>query len=251
MATFLEALKKNPYVYIVGTETRRVLGRLAREARHNTWKRGRTESIREYLAASAVPKLHIGCGPMLLRGWINSDMEPDIAKGVIYLDVTEPLPFPDGSLNYIYSEHVLEHVTLETTFTHFGECYRALSPGGVIRVAMPDLQFLLDYFKGKELTPVQQSFLERTVEKFHPMVAVKSPALLLNDFVRRWGHQVIYDHQLLADLLKRVGFDPVVSCALQESRHTDLTNLEHHGTAIGDAYNRLQTMVLEATRPAM
>jgi hypothetical protein len=30
-----------------------------------------------------------------------------------------------------------------------------------------------------------------------------------------------------------------------------LTNLEHHGTAIGDAYNRLQTMVLEATRPAM
>jgi predicted SAM-dependent methyltransferase len=187
---------------------------------------------------------------MRLKGWINSDMEPDIANGVIYLDVTEPLPFPDGSLQYVYSEHVLEHVTLETTFAHFVECYRALRPGGVIRIAMPDLQFLLDYFKGKELTPVQQSLLERTVEKFHPVVTVKSPALLLNDFVRRWGHQVIYDRQLLADLLKRAGFDPVVSCELQESRHADLANMEHHGSAIGDSYNRLQTMVLEATRPA-
>lgn len=251
MATFLETLKKNPYVYILGTETKRVVGRLAREARQNRWKRDRTETIRKYLAASAHPKLHVGCGPMLLKGWINSDMEPDIANGVIYLDVTEPLPFPDGSLQYVYSEHVLEHVSLETTFAHFTECYRALRPGGVIRVAMPDLQFLLDYFKGKELTTVQQSLLERTVEKFHPVVTVNSPALLLNDFLRRWGHQVIYDRQLLTDLLKRVGFDPVVSCELQESTHADLTNMEHHGTAIGDAYNRLQTMVLEATRPAM
>lgn len=249
MATFLKALKKNPYVYILGSETKRVLGRLTREARHNRWKRGRTETIRKYLAANAVPKLHVGCGPMLLKGWLNSDMEPDIANGVIYLDVTEPLPFPDGSLQYIYSEHVLEHVTLETTLAHFGECYRALRPGGVIRIAMPDLQFLLDYFKSKELTAVQQSFLEHTVGKFHPDVALKSPAMLLNDFLRRWGHQVIYDRQLLADLLKRVGFNPVVSCELQESRHTDLANMEHHGTAIGDSYNRLQTMVLEATRP--
>jgi SAM-dependent methyltransferase len=163
MATFLDTLKKNPYVYIFGTETKRVAGRLAREARQNRWRRDRTQTIREYLAATADPKLHVGCGPMRLKGWINSDMEPDIANGVIYLDVTEPLPFPDGSLQYVYSEHVLEHVTLETTFAHFVECYRALRPGGVIRIAMPDLQFLLDYFKGKELTPVQQSLLERTV----------------------------------------------------------------------------------------
>jgi len=251
MATVLEALKKNPYVYVVGTETKRILARLAREARNNRWKRGRTEAIRQYLATHADPKLHVGCGPMLLEGWINSDMAPDVASGVIYLDVTEPLPFPDGSLQCIYSEHVLEHVSLETTFAHFGECFRTLRPGGVVRVAMPDLQFLLDYFTGQALTLVQQSFLERTVEKFHPVVTLNSPALLLNDFVRRWGHQVIYDPQLLGDLLRRVGFDPVVSCELQESQHADLANLEHHGTAIGDAYNRLQTMVLEATRPAI
>ena len=44
------------------------------------------------------------------------------------------------------------------------------------------------------------------------------------------------------------GFGEVISCNVKESRHPPLDGLERHGTAISDAYNVLQTMVLEGTK---
>jgi predicted SAM-dependent methyltransferase len=139
-------------------------------------------------------------------------------------------------------------VSLAAGITHMKDCLRVLKPGGVIRIATPDLQFLLDYFAGKPLNPVQQGFLKEMMDEFHPGLPLSSPTILLNEFVRDWGHQFIYDREVLRQSMELAGFAEVASCNVKESVHPVLHGLERHGNAISDAYNVLQTMVLEGTK---
>jgi SAM-dependent methyltransferase len=55
-------------------------------------------------------KLDLGCGNCKKEGTIGIDIIP--AEGVDYvLDIqNEPLPFPDKSVDYVYSSHFLEHI---------------------------------------------------------------------------------------------------------------------------------------------
>ena len=75
-------------------------------------------------------KLHFGCGQKLLGGWDNYDREVDIAR---------PLPFPSGSADVIFCEHVIEHVDYRAAMAFLFECRRVLRPDGVLRVAFPDV----------------------------------------------------------------------------------------------------------------
>ena len=250
MKSVRSILKSNPVIHALGKEFKSSVQRVGDTVKHGNLKRQRRGVIAAYLARHRERKLHIGCGPMVLDGWINSDFVPR-TREVIFLDITERLPFPDASLDYIYSEHLIEHVSLSAGIGHFKDCLRVLKPGGVIRVATPDLQFLLDYFSGKPLTPVQEGFLAEMMNEFHPELArstvmSSSPAILLNEFVRDWGHMFIYDRDTLAEALKLAGFATVQSCEVQRSEHAALRGLERHGTAISDDFNRLQTMILEA-----
>lgn len=51
----------------------------------------------------------------------------------------DPLPFDDGEVDFICSEHFFEHLLLADAAILMEECARVLRPGGVIRVACPDL----------------------------------------------------------------------------------------------------------------
>jgi predicted SAM-dependent methyltransferase len=65
--------------------------------------------ISQYFAAHAERKLHIGCGANVLSGWLNSDF-PARARDVLNLDATQAFPFQDGTFNYVFSEHMIEHI---------------------------------------------------------------------------------------------------------------------------------------------
>jgi len=252
MKSVRNILKSHPVIHALGKEFKSSVQRVGDTVKHGNLKRQRQRVIATYLARHRERKLHIGCGPMILEDWINSDFVPR-TREVIFLDITERLPFPDASLDFIYSEHLIEHVSLAAGIGHFKDCLRVLKPGGVIRVATPDLKFLLDYFSGKPLTNVQRGFLTEMMNEFHPDLARSevmsgSAAILLNEFVRDWGHMFIYDRDTLGEALRLAGFAKVKSCEVKESEHASLRDLEQHGTAISDDYNRLQTMVLEATR---
>ena len=60
-------------------------------------------------------KLHIGCGTVYLDGWINIDNNSDnnIKKLDINFDLRNPLPFKDDTVDFIFNEHFLEHLTIQ------------------------------------------------------------------------------------------------------------------------------------------
>lgn len=53
------------------------------------------------------------------------------------MDITKPLPFEDGSVEFILAEHLIEHVTAPEALRFFQEAYRILEVGGVLRVCCP------------------------------------------------------------------------------------------------------------------
>ena len=80
----------------------------------------------------------MGCGSHHEPGWINADGS-EAAPLRIWLDPNTPLPFDDGALDVVFSEHFLEHIDLPTARHFIKESYRVLRREGVWRVSCPDL----------------------------------------------------------------------------------------------------------------
>ena len=56
-------------------------------------------------------RLHFGCGGRILPDWVNLDAYASEAISM-EVDLQRPLPLADGSVRWILTEHVLEHVDL-------------------------------------------------------------------------------------------------------------------------------------------
>jgi len=81
-------------------------------------------------------RAHLGPGQSnYLPGWVNVDANLFSARPDVWADLRARLPFPDASLDAIYSHHVIEH--LPDLDFHFRDMFRCLRPGGVIRVGGP------------------------------------------------------------------------------------------------------------------
>ncbi|HEV2140233.1 MAG TPA: methyltransferase domain-containing protein, partial [Candidatus Dormibacteraeota bacterium] len=97
------------------------------------------------LASGSPVKLHFGCGEIHLDGWANVDMVGAGAADFIW-DLRKPLPFPDGTVEAIFHEHLLEHLSYWDGVSLFRECRRLLRAGGVLRLGVPDFgRYARDY----------------------------------------------------------------------------------------------------------
>jgi predicted SAM-dependent methyltransferase len=70
-----------------------------------------------------------------LPGWLNVDANTFTARCDVWADLRNPLPFRTGTVDAIYSHHVIEH--LPNIAFHWREMHRVLKPGGVFRVGGP------------------------------------------------------------------------------------------------------------------
>ena len=127
------------------------------------------------------------------------------------------------------------------------ECFRILAPGGKIRIATPDLAFLIDLYNDKK-SSLQQEYVNWAIGKFVPDAISNHETFVINNYLRNWGHQFIYDRNVLAKLLETIGFSDITSCDISESEHETFQRLETEWR-IPDGFLKLETFVLEATKP--
>jgi hypothetical protein len=185
-------------------------------------------------------KVNIGSGIKVVSGWINYDVSihislakhkriaklyatlrrkpnfesqfpTDLAKMVIRRDIRKGIPLKDGSVDFIYCSHCLEHLTFEEGSRLLGECHRTLKQQGWIRVVVPDLRWLAQHYLKQDLTFFQASpetlsraFIDRLD------FSDKRPRIMRFLFPKNpHQHRSMYDFGSLRDLFAKTGFSNI------------------------------------------
>lgn len=89
-----------------------------------------------------VVRLHLGCGAINHPGFINVDgiSRPHVHYIQSVVDLSN---VADGSVDFIYTSHVLEHFPHECTTKVLMEWYRVLKPGGSLCISVPDFDKII------------------------------------------------------------------------------------------------------------
>jgi predicted SAM-dependent methyltransferase len=164
-----------------------------------------------------------------MPGWINMDTgnkRRSKYRNKSELDLCHNLargiPFPSETVDYIYHQHLIEHLHRKDGLKLTRDCFRVLKPGGVLRIAFPALEDLIASY--------QAGFPDHEwYYKVYPKRRGLSPAELFNlDFRENGEHRHIYDEQDIRKLIVQGGFDEnrITFHPISESSHEALQNLE-------------------------
>ncbi|HEX6389721.1 MAG TPA: methyltransferase domain-containing protein [Solirubrobacteraceae bacterium] len=89
-------------------------------------------------AADGSALLNVGAGVHASAEWTNIDLAD--APHVIRHDIRRGLPFARETFDAVYASHVLEHLSPDDGDALVAEMRRVLKRGGVLRLAVPDLE---------------------------------------------------------------------------------------------------------------
>jgi SAM-dependent methyltransferase len=168
-------------------------------------------------------KLNLGCGAHVPEGWLNVDysLGARVVKipffrrfnravklfstewdSRIYLhDLTTKFPWGDGSCDFVYSSHTLEHLSKEEGRRFLEECHRVLRSEGVIRIVVPDLQYQIgEYVEGR----VKADLLLEKLGVLYGYSKAGWKQRLAPFF--EFPHKCMYDNTALVQILKDIGF---------------------------------------------
>ena len=165
------------------------------------------------LSSDSLLKLNIGSfKDMFYDGWINIDIIElkQFAEGQAYEfkqhDIRKGIPFEN--VDIIMSNHLIEHITRKEGEKFLADCYKALKPGGLLRVSTPDAKFISrEYAEGK----IWEYKFNLGVEQAADEAEAYYNLLLA-------GHKTIYDELALLKLMEKAGFKDIKKVSPFESR---------------------------------
>jgi predicted SAM-dependent methyltransferase len=161
---------------------------------------------------------------------VNVDIDRAV-KPEVRVDLRLGFPAPPSSVAFIFSEHVFEHLTLEDGLRLFADSRLALMPGAVMRIAMPDLRYIVDRYLGDWK---DQAWLQEPAYQM-----IDTPARMLNFSLRSWEHLYLYDLAELTLRLNKAGFTSVEPQEPGQSPHPELRGLERRPDSL---------LIVEATK---
>jgi len=167
-------------------------------------------------AAHGSLRLHLGCGPKVLPGWINVDMR--LSRGILPGKLPRALTrFPSGSARFIYASHVLEHIEYPGEARFFAkECHRILARGGVLRIIVPGIEKIIRAYVAGDANffAVQASL--------HPSDCTTKLEHLMYALQQHGEHKYGYDFETMSKLLGGVGFGKIVQSDCNASAFEEL-----------------------------
>jgi predicted SAM-dependent methyltransferase len=164
---------------------------------------------------------NIGCGTDYKKDWINVDNNTDnnIEELDLNWDLRKRLPFKDNSADFTYNEHFIEHLTVEESQKVIKDLMRVLKPGGVLRIATPDLESVVKQYLDPKLE-------QDPLIKNWDMSFIRTRAESINMSFRFWGHEWIYDWEELKRRLEEAGCVNIKRSRINQSQHLELRGLE-------------------------
>ena len=181
--------------------------------------------IKKILASKSTISLHIGCGTLYKEGWINIDNNSDnnIKNLDVNYNLANGIPFPDNSVDYIYHEHFIEHLSLNEGLNFLEECYRVLKKGATMRVACPDLDQLIQHYINN--TWQQQDWVTK-----YQCQWIETRCQMINTCMNKepWGHKYVYNKEELKLRLTQSGFrkSDIIETQYGLSSHLKLNNID-------------------------
>lgn len=145
-------------------------------------------------------RLNLGSGHNLKSGWVNVDL---YEKAQLHLDLRRKLPFEDGSVARIYSEHLFEHLVYPSEAkTLLEESYRVLAAGGLFQVGVPDAEWPVRAY----VTGEREYFELAHRYGWHPDWCDTAMHHVNFNFRGRGEHKYAYDFETMAKILAQAGF---------------------------------------------
>lgn len=209
-------------------------------------KKNSSKIISNYLQNHKEKKLQIGAQGSSMKGWLNVDILPKIAD-TAYMDATKRFPFEDHTFDYIFAEHMIEHITYDEGQFMLRECFRVMKPNGIIRLATPNLDNLAKLIENPNIEK-HQAYIKYYVEKFYGKDYPIIPALQINKLFYAFHHRFIHNFESLSYILEQAGFKNIIQRAIYQSEHSVLQNLEKHAGMLGEENNQIETIVIEAVK---
>ncbi len=146
-------------------------------------------------------KLELGAGKRKMQGWTTIDMEDSCD---IFLDLRSPIPFPDNSVDTIYSSHLLEHFYYSDLVDFLAECYRILKKDGSFKVAVPNAKIYLDAYLNKAELDIDYYFRYKPAFNYNSKIDYVNYIAYMNR-----GHHYMFDEENLPIILANTGFSKV------------------------------------------
>jgi SAM-dependent methyltransferase len=188
--------------------------------------------------------VQFGCGLSAPAGWRNFDSSPVLRAQKVWLigrllkrppfppfpneaeygDIVRGLPLQPGSVAGIYCSHVLEHLSLEDLRAALRNVYRYLSPGGVFRIVVPDLERMIDdYVKSNDPTAAE-AFMRSTM--LGRDVRPRGIEALLRSWLGNSQHLWMWDYKSLSHELASAGFSGVRRAVIGDSADPQFKSVE-------------------------
>ena len=111
--------------------------------------------------------LNIGGGNFLKQNWRVLDYytdwydyDPIFVDYNINLEKNVQWPIDSGDFNLVYSSHTLEHLTDSAVEHTLREAYRILSPGGTVRINVPDVGIAIRAYEDNSIEWFEEVWLE-------------------------------------------------------------------------------------------
>ena len=198
-------------------------------------------------------RINIGCGKTPTEGWINFDNSPSIKLAnspfkyffarilrflnnkqieninwnkknkILFADAKKYIPLPNDSAECIYTSHMIEHLSKEESVSFLNEAFRVLEPGGILRIAVPDLKLAVNFYVQ---TQDADAFMEKIFLAPPPINTIKEKISLFFTGYRQ--HQWMYDEKSLSKLIKKFGFRKIFICKAGETNILNPHNLNLH-----------------------